>query len=402
MTGTPGPTSPSRQGTPGRPLSHRGPHAARERRAKAEEEKAKAELLDHLRQRCADFQEERAQLIEKVEQCFVEQDEVHKLEWQLKQRTQEVRELQQALSNSHLYLFEERERLLVLQSQNDSLRLQELEDRNRIHHLLALTQPVEEGIEYSLNEPPQKYVVYPPEGKENRAGPAAPGGKNKVKTVYLPNATADNLLLHLEALQARAKAQSELANAHIAALLEDRQLKEQENARDRENFEKEVQRLTQRLHNTEKSLQTLTKDYISAQKEKEQAEVVAEEAKVEAAEEKAKVAKEFRTYKKEVQREYEKKQEEQKLKTSEYVQTFRKEISRRDHDIYDLENIHGAIARNYEHRIAILEALTSKLQKQKNELETRRSLDLQGFHEDVSHLRKQLHTLHRKALVKER
>ena len=44
------------------------------------------------------------------------------------------------------------------------------------------------------------------------------------------------------------------------------------NARDRENFEKEVQRLTQRLHNTEKSLQTLTKDYISAQKEKEQAE----------------------------------------------------------------------------------------------------------------------------------
>lgn len=37
-----------------------------------------------------------------------------------------MRELQKALSDSHTYLFEERERLLTLQAENDELKLQVL------------------------------------------------------------------------------------------------------------------------------------------------------------------------------------------------------------------------------------------------------------------------------------
>ena len=54
---------------------------------------------------------------------FVSQ-ELHRLEWEARQRGDEVRELQKALSDAHTYLFEERERLLVLQAENDELRLQ--------------------------------------------------------------------------------------------------------------------------------------------------------------------------------------------------------------------------------------------------------------------------------------
>ena len=46
--------------------------------------------------------------------------------------------------------------------------------------------------------------------------------------------------------------------------------------------------------------------------------------------------------------------------------------------------------------------MVAKLSKQKSELEERRSLDLAGFHEDVMHLRRQLHSLHRKAVTSER
>lgn len=44
----------------------------------------------------------------------------------------------QALSSSQAYIFEERDRLLQLQAENDELRLQEVEDRHRLEHMLAL------------------------------------------------------------------------------------------------------------------------------------------------------------------------------------------------------------------------------------------------------------------------
>ena len=55
----------------------------------------------------------------------------------------------QALSDAHTYLFEERERLLQLQASHDDLKLQEVEDRRRIQHLLALHSPMEQEITYS-------------------------------------------------------------------------------------------------------------------------------------------------------------------------------------------------------------------------------------------------------------
>ena len=55
----------------------------------------------------------------------------------------------QALSDAHTYLFEERERLLQLQATHDDLKLQEVEDRRRIQHLLALHSPMEQEITYS-------------------------------------------------------------------------------------------------------------------------------------------------------------------------------------------------------------------------------------------------------------
>jgi len=44
----------------------------------------------------------------------------------------------QALASSQAYIFEERDRLLQLQEENNELRLQEVEDRHRMQHLLSL------------------------------------------------------------------------------------------------------------------------------------------------------------------------------------------------------------------------------------------------------------------------
>ena len=58
-----------------------------------------------------------------------------------------------------IFLFQEREHVLRLYSENDRLKIRELDDRKRIQHLLSLTQPVNEETTYFHKEPPARVVV---------------------------------------------------------------------------------------------------------------------------------------------------------------------------------------------------------------------------------------------------
>ena len=109
------------------------------------------------------------------------------------------------MSDAHTYLFEERDRLLKLQSENDELRLQEVEDRKRIRHLLAMHGPLEQEITYNRDGKPNTVTVYPRNGQENvpKRANQAEASERVMRTVYLPAANADNLMLKVESLQAQ-------------------------------------------------------------------------------------------------------------------------------------------------------------------------------------------------------
>lgn len=66
----------------------------------------------------ADFQT----CLESVEHVKISQQEFHKLQWELHQRLNEINDLQQALSDSQTFLFEERKQLLKVIAENDELR----------------------------------------------------------------------------------------------------------------------------------------------------------------------------------------------------------------------------------------------------------------------------------------
>ena len=57
--------------------------------------------------------------------------ELYRLQVESKTRMQEVRDLQRALSDAHVMLFDERQKLLALQAQNDELRIQEAGEGGR-------------------------------------------------------------------------------------------------------------------------------------------------------------------------------------------------------------------------------------------------------------------------------
>lgn len=106
---------------------------------------------EHLSGRCVadSFEAERDDLLKRIAVCQSSASESHTLRCESQKRAEEVRELQSALSDAHVHLFDERHHLLQLQAENDELRLQAMEDQKRIQHLVAVTQPVEQEITYS-------------------------------------------------------------------------------------------------------------------------------------------------------------------------------------------------------------------------------------------------------------
>lgn len=123
-------------------------------------------------------------------------------------------------------MFEERQRLLNLQAENDELKLQEIQDRQRIQQLLSMTQPLEQTITYKQDCIPSSVTAYPkphtrngskqqtsstdmqqqqqqPQQQQQGSTSAAVGGERILRTVFLPTQDSDFLLLKIESLQAQ-------------------------------------------------------------------------------------------------------------------------------------------------------------------------------------------------------
>jgi hypothetical protein len=90
------------------------------------------ELLTYYQARAAASEDEMASLRARIDEVAVSKEEAHKVRWELQKRNAEVAELQRALSDSHVYVWEERDRCQRMQAENDELRIQEAEDRRKI------------------------------------------------------------------------------------------------------------------------------------------------------------------------------------------------------------------------------------------------------------------------------
>lgn len=61
-------------------------------------------------------------VLEQVEQLRISHEETHKAQWELHKRGKEVIELQQALSDFQIALFDERKHLLRVVAENDQFK----------------------------------------------------------------------------------------------------------------------------------------------------------------------------------------------------------------------------------------------------------------------------------------
>ncbi|XP_041072042.1 coiled-coil domain-containing protein 77 [Carcharodon carcharias] len=243
------------------------------------------ELLEYYRLKIAEFDEEHERLLKRLENYRATYEEQHKLQWEMRQREEEIEELQKALSDMQVYLFQEREHALRLYAENDRLKIRELEDRKKIQHLLALVGPEAEATTYFHKEPPHKVTV--PQRTVQHGCTETRSSKNghkkiasKVTRGLSPTAPEnyqkDNqtLLLQVEALQSQLQEQTELAKDQIDALLEDRRIHTEEAHVQHERDKDKIKSLTDKLHKTQNLLYESTRDFLQLKFEGRDAEKV--------------------------------------------------------------------------------------------------------------------------------
>ncbi|XP_046716117.1 coiled-coil domain-containing protein 77 isoform X2 [Silurus meridionalis] len=236
------------------------------------------ELLEFYRQKLAQFDAEHDDLLQLLEKYKSTTEDQHKLQWEVRQREDEIAELQKALSDMQVFLFQEREQALRLYAENDRLKIKELEDRKKIQHLLALVGPDAGEITYFHREPPHKVTI--PQKKlqprtqeygnvaKPRPGSTKEGAKRSSKSrgdeTNSEQYKKDNqtLLLQVEALQAQLEEQTRLAKEQVESLLEDRRIHVEEGQVQRQRDQERITALTEKLQRTQNLLYESTRDFL--------------------------------------------------------------------------------------------------------------------------------------------
>ncbi|XP_066447014.1 coiled-coil domain-containing protein 77 isoform X1 [Eleutherodactylus coqui] len=237
------------------------------------------ELLEYYRRKIAEFDEEHEDLAKRLEQYKATYEEQHKLQWEMRQREEEIAELQKALSDIQVYLFQEREHVLRLYSENDRLKIRELEDKKKIQQLLALVGTCNGEITYFHKEPPNKVTIPqrsiqtgdPHERKEQRPvrtatvagkrGQIKLSGKNdRAPAQVKPD--DQTLLLQVEALQAQLEEQTRLSKEQVEALLDDRRIRVEEAQVQHQRDQAKIKEMTDKLSKTQKLLYESTRDFL--------------------------------------------------------------------------------------------------------------------------------------------
>ncbi|KAK2546568.1 Ccdc77 [Columba livia] len=170
------------------------------------------ELLEYYRKKIAEFDAEHEDLIKRLERYKETYDEQHKLQWEVRQREEEISELQNALSDMQVYLFQEREHVLRLYSENDRLKIRLLFCKGRLNLEIHMNRMI--------------------------------------------------LLEQVEALQAQLEEQTRLSKEQVEALLEDRRIHMEEAQVQHQRDQDKIKAITDKLHKTQNLLYESTRDFL--------------------------------------------------------------------------------------------------------------------------------------------
>ncbi|XP_006862836.1 PREDICTED: coiled-coil domain-containing protein 77 [Chrysochloris asiatica] len=219
------------------------------------------ELLEYFKNKMAECETENEDLLKKLELYKEACEGQHKLEWDLQQKEEEITELQKALSDMQICLFQEREHVLRLYSENDRLRIREVEDKKKIQSLLVLVGTDTGEVTYFYKEPPHKVTIPQKtiqtlnkheqnESSTLKADPKVskrrPAMRDREENTEQYQRDIQTLILQVEALQAQLEEQTKLSREQVEGLMEDRRIRVEEIQVQHQRNQEKIKELTKR------------------------------------------------------------------------------------------------------------------------------------------------------------
>ena len=103
-------------------------------------------LLAFYRQKIAQFEAERFEWMARFEQLKLSQEEKHKQEWDIRRSKNEIADLQRALSEARVKLFEEKQTLMKVAAEKSQLEKILGDNKIKLGELMNVCSPVEQKI----------------------------------------------------------------------------------------------------------------------------------------------------------------------------------------------------------------------------------------------------------------
>jgi coiled-coil domain-containing protein 77 len=252
-------------------------------------------LMEYYQQRCDEFARLEEDYLARIQVLETSVQERHRARWQYLRAESEVEDLQQALSDAKLALFDEKERVVQLTAENDALKIQEIDDRQRIQQLLSLTQSVSgevavfkdkatahliratkgfnkenggglyvgyggsEGFGSKINDSTDLSLMSP---QDSSLSCVHPNGRGMLRHVFLPPPNSEALSHELQALRVQADEQKQLWKEKEEMLMEDRRIKAAELKMIRQRHSEQRDELEKKIKELESELTTATRDYV--------------------------------------------------------------------------------------------------------------------------------------------
>ena len=222
-------------------------------------------------------------------------------------------------------------------------------------------------------------------------------GTRVLRTVYLPNEQVDSLLLTVEALRTQLQQSEQLGRERVAALLEDRRLRIAEERARRAAEAERAQEADATLERTEQMLHQYTKDFLTLKHESltERRKVVERLEAVLA--ENGQLHEHLEAVQLKAQSEVHAVNATAKSSAEQYIALYRQQVSDTERTMSLLKDQHNGLQQALAMRVKELEATVQRLKQQYKLLEERRGLEVEGFTQEISLMRKKVQRLELKA-----
>ena len=334
----------------------------------------KYEVLNYYRSVTEKGEREREEWLVKHETVRVKQDLVHKIEWEVKARKEEISELESQVQSREEALARGRDDLLRLARENEELVQAQQTDRDKLLSLMDKTEAIHQDIFISQDQKPNTVYSY---GTQNKSKEMKP--KHIVRTLHLPTPQNSQVSRVKDGLLQTLENQRIYYSELITGARENSRVLEYEIRTEFERNAKTIKDLMQQITKSQTGKLAAIKDYFLIRHEYEIKEIDLLAAHQALREKIDSILKETINFRQQNSKKKSYIQKEANVKALDYAHEFRKQADNAKDNLEQINDQYSHMKNVFSEKAQDLEQRYSLMQKKFSELKNRKHLEAQGL-----------------------